>query len=60
MIARTGMSRSWIYKEMKAGRFPPCVKVGSSSAWDGAMIDQWIADVSDVGPTVALGRGVAR
>lgn len=42
VVARTGMSRSWIYKEVAAGRFPKPVKVGGASGWDAEAIDRWI------------------
>jgi prophage regulatory protein len=40
--ARTGMSRSWIYKEMAEGRFPKPIKIGSCSGWPVGQIDAWI------------------
>lgn len=43
VIARTGMSRSWIYKEAAAGRFPKPVKIGSASGWSADAIDAWLA-----------------
>lgn len=42
VVARTGMSRSWIYKEVAAGRFPKPVKVGGASGWNAEAIDRWI------------------
>lgn len=42
VIARTGMSRSWIYKEVAAGRFPKQVKIGGASGWSAAAVDRWI------------------
>jgi prophage regulatory protein len=44
VMARTGMGRSWIYREMAAGRFVPCVKIGRASGWDSAAVDAWIRD----------------
>ncbi|MBX9803965.1 MAG: AlpA family phage regulatory protein [Caulobacteraceae bacterium] len=42
VVARTGMSRSWLYKEVAAGSFPPPCKVGGASRWDTAAVDAWI------------------
>jgi prophage regulatory protein len=43
VMARTGMGRSWIYREIGEGRFPAPVKVGGASCWDAGAIDAWIA-----------------
>jgi prophage regulatory protein len=41
--ARTGLSRSEIYRRVALGRFPAPVKLGArASAWNTAEIDQWI------------------
>jgi len=43
--ARTGFSRSEIYRRIAAGSFPAPVKIGErASAWDSREIDKWIAD----------------
>lgn len=59
VIARTGMSRSWIYKQVAAGRFPRPVKIGSASGWQADDIDRWLdALCADPHATVTLsGRG---
>lgn len=45
VCARTGLSRSEIYRLMAAGRFPKLLKIShKSSAWVSAEIDAWIAD----------------
>lgn len=36
------MGRSWLYKEIAAGRFPPPVKIGRASGWDTSAVDAWI------------------
>jgi prophage regulatory protein len=42
--ARTGLSRSEIYRRVALGRFPAPVKLGErASAWNTAEINQWIA-----------------
>lgn len=42
VVARTGMSRSWVYAEAAAGRFPKPIKIGSASRWDAAAVDYWL------------------
>jgi len=38
------MSRAWIYDEIKAGRFPRPVKIGTrASAWLASEIDAFLA-----------------
>ena len=42
---RFGVSRSWIYCEMRAGRFPEPVKIGKRSVrWRVVDLDEWAAD----------------
>ena len=38
VMSRTGMGRSWIYREIKLNRFPRPVKIGRASGWDAAVI----------------------
>lgn len=41
--ARTGLSRSSLYRSIKSGDFPQPVKLGErASAWDSRSIDRWI------------------
>lgn len=43
--ARTGLSRSEIYRRIAAGDFPQPVKIGlRSTAFNAAEVDRWIAD----------------
>ena len=43
--ARTGLRKSAIYQGMKAGTFPPCLKLGPrASAWPWSSIDTWISE----------------
>ena len=46
IMARTGMSRSWVYKEMAAGRFPQALKIGSASGWKASDVDAWMEGLS--------------
>ncbi|MTW10615.1 AlpA family phage regulatory protein [Pseudoduganella eburnea] len=42
--ARTGKSRSAIYRDMRAGTFPQSIRVGLNSvAWSSQHIDDWQA-----------------
>jgi len=42
--ARTGLSRSEIYRRIAAGDFPAPVKLGErASAWSAAEVDNWIS-----------------
>lgn len=43
VIARTGMSRSWLYGAVANRQFPAPAKIGRASGWDAAAVDAWIA-----------------
>ncbi|WP_442960044.1 helix-turn-helix transcriptional regulator [Providencia sp. PROV137] len=38
----TGYKKSYIYREIKNGRFPRQVKNGSSSRWPAEQVIQWL------------------
>ncbi len=41
---RLGVSRSWIYAEMRAGRFPEPVKISKRAVrWRVADLDDWMS-----------------
>lgn len=45
VLARTGLSRSEIYRRVAARTFPAPIKLGErASAWDTAEVDRWISD----------------
>lgn len=45
VLARTGLSRSTLYRKMNDGSFPRQVKIGAhSSGWRESAINNWIAD----------------
>ena len=45
LTSRTGHSRSRLYREIKEGKFPKPVKVGSNAvAWLESEVEEWIAD----------------
>ncbi|MFQ3666339.1 MAG: AlpA family phage regulatory protein [Sphingomonadaceae bacterium] len=42
---RTGLSRSRLYAQMRAGEFPAPAKIGQRAvAWSSEDIERWIAD----------------
>ncbi len=42
---RFGVSRSWIYNQMRAGRFPEPVKISERAVrWRVADLDKWARD----------------
>lgn len=45
VMARTGMGRSWIYREARAGKFPAPTKLnqGGASGWNAAEVNDWIS-----------------
>lgn len=45
LLARVPLSRSQLYAEMSAGRFPRPVKISDRiNAWDDDEVDAWIAE----------------
>jgi prophage regulatory protein len=43
--ARTGLSRSEIYRRVQSGDVPAPIKLGErASAWNAAEVDSWITD----------------
>ncbi len=45
VLARTGLSRSTLYRKMAEGSFPKQLKLGQHSAgWHESAINAWIAD----------------
>lgn len=44
VMVKTGMSRSYIYREMKAKRFPERVLVGGAARWPATRVRAWIDD----------------
>ena len=42
---RYGVSRSWIYSQMRAGRFPEPIRISLRAVrWRVADLDEWAAD----------------
>lgn len=44
VLQRVGCSRSRVYAEIGAGRFPRPIKYGASSRWVESEISAWVAD----------------
>lgn len=45
VLARTGLSRSTVYRKIAEGTFPPQVRISIHGAgWHESAIDTWIAD----------------
>ncbi|AYW42079.1 AlpA family transcriptional regulator [Pseudomonas aeruginosa] len=45
VLARTGLSKSTIYRKMAEGTFPPKLKISTNGAgWHESDIDHWVAD----------------
>ena len=45
ILARTGLSRSTIYRKIAEGTFPPRIKISVNGAgWRESDIDRWIAN----------------
>jgi prophage regulatory protein len=42
-----GYGKTWIYEEIRAGRFPKPLKFGSSSRWSLLQVQAWIAAQRD-------------
>lgn len=44
VVAKTGMSRSWIYQAVADGNFPGPVALGARAVgWERSSVDAWIA-----------------
>ena len=45
VLARSGLSRSTIYRKIAEGTFPPRIKISINGAgWRESDIDRWVAD----------------
>jgi excisionase family DNA binding protein len=43
VMARTGMSKGWLYREARAGRLPFAKRHGRAVRFDAAGLDRWLA-----------------
>lgn len=53
LLAQLGFKKSWLYKQIALGLFPPPIKVGRASVWDSAVVDQWMAERAAQQPIAA-------
>jgi prophage regulatory protein len=45
VLARTGLSRSTIYRKIAEGTFPPQIKISTNgTGWHESDVNRWIAD----------------
>ena len=52
VLARTGLSRSTIYRKIAEGTFPPQIKISvNGTGWHESDINRWIADPVSWRPT---------
>ena len=57
VLARTGLSRSTIYRKIAEGTFPAQLKISVNGAgWQESDIDRWIADPAGWQPPIARQR----
>ena len=51
VLARTGLSRSTIYRKIAEGTFPPQIKISvNRTGWHESDINRWIADPVSLRP----------
>lgn len=43
VIDLVGMRRTWVYDEIRAGRFPAPIKLGTASRWRLGDVRRWLA-----------------
>lgn len=43
VMSQSGMKKTKLYAEIKAGRFPAPVKLGASSRWSQQLVQSWVA-----------------
>ncbi len=48
VLEKTDRSKTFVYREMKAGRFPKPGKYGRSSLWLESEIDAWIMQIMSI------------
>ena len=48
VLARTGLSRSGLYRKISEGKFPRQIKISERScAWRQSAVDAWISNAAD-------------
>ena len=58
VLARTGLSRSTIYRKMAEGTFPAKFRISTNGAgWKDSDLDRWVADPAGWRPEGEVGNG---
>jgi prophage regulatory protein len=57
VMAKTGASRTRIYGEIKAGRFPAPLRVWGRSLWKRSEVQAWVNATIDAAPRMGAGMG---
>lgn len=58
VLARTGLSKSTIYRKMAEGTFPPRLKISANGAgWRESDLDRWVANPVAWRPEEGGGHG---
>ena len=58
VLARTGLSRSTIYRKIAEGTFPAQIKISANGAgWHESEIDRWVANPLAWRPVEEVGDG---
>ena len=58
VLARTGLSRSTIYRKIAEGTFPAQIRISTNGAgWKESDLDRWVADPAGWRPEVEVGHG---
>jgi prophage regulatory protein len=61
VLARTGLSRSTIYRKIAEGTFPPQIRISvNGSGWHESDINRWIADPVAWAPETRVRCGLMR
>ncbi len=61
VLARTGLSRSTIYRKIAEGTFPAQMRISVNGAgWHESDIDRWIADLAGLLPPTTTTQGRER
>lgn len=59
VLARTGLSRSTIYRKIAEGTFPPQIRISINGAgWRESDINRWVADPASWRATMTMTDGM--
>ena len=57
VLARVGLSRSYVYAAVARGDFPQPLKIGRATGWDSRAIDAWIDSRPAASTSAVQSRG---